>query len=283
MAYSIGCDVDLSVMLPRELDGQEPTPRIAAAMKEADVILMPVSKSLAHTEASKAALKKGARVLSLTATSIDLLASNAYKADFKKQRPMCEKVAELFTGAKEVEITTKEGTDLTVSAEGRRGNTHNCIVDKPGMFSAAPNIEANFAPVEGTMEGIFVADASIPYLGIGKLSTPVKFTIENGKVIKTEGEYQADILKRIWNEQDDPNVYNIAQVAVGLNPEIKVPIGSLGCNYDEGAYGSAHIGIGTSSNLGGKIKATTHFDAVMNNPTIKLDGKLLLADCKFFL
>lgn len=60
------------------------------------------------------------------------------------------------------------------------------------LFSAAPNIEANFSPVKGMMEGIFVADASIPYLGIGLLSTPVIFTIKDGKVVKVEGGNEAE-------------------------------------------------------------------------------------------
>lgn len=283
VTYTIGVDVEMCVMIPRALDGQEPTACVAAAMKKAEVILMPVSKSISHTEAIKGALTEGARVLSLTASSKELIASEAYKADFRKQRPVCEKVAQLFTQAKEVTITTPAGTNLVASAKGREGNAHSCIVDRPGQFSAAPNIEANFSPVEGTMEGMFVADASIPYLGIGLLSTPVSFTIKEGKVVKVEGGNEAERLKNIWAEQHDPNVYNIAQVAVGLNPEIKAPIGRLGCNYDEGAFGTAHIGIGTSSMLGGKVKASTHFDAVMTRPTIKLDGKELLKDGELML
>jgi leucyl aminopeptidase (aminopeptidase T) len=278
VTYTMGAEVEICVMVPRELDGQEPTVCVAAAMKKAEVILMPVTKSISHTEAIKGALTEGARVLSLTASSEELMASEAYKADFKKQRPVCEKVAQLFTQTKEVTITTPMGTNLVTSAKGRKGNAHSCIVDRPGQFSAAPNIEANFSPVEGTMEGIFVADASIPYLGIGLLSTPVTFTIKEGKVVEVEGGNEAERLKNIWAEQKDPNVYNIAQVAVGLNPEIKAPLGRLGCNYDEGSFGTAHIGIGTSSILGGEVKASTHFDAVMTEPTIKLDGKQLLKD-----
>lgn len=283
VTYSMGVEVDMCVMIPRELDGQEPTASVAAAMKKAEVILMPVSKSISHTEAIKEALTEGARVLSLTASSEELIASEAYKVDFKKQRPVCEKVAQLFTQASEVTITTPTGTNLMASAKGRKGNAHSCIVDRPGQFSAAPNIEANFSPVEGTMEGIFVADASIPYLGIGLLSAPVTFTIKEGKVVKVEGGNEAERLKNIWGEQHDQNVYNVAQVAVGLNPEIKAPIGRLGCNYDEGAFGTAHIGIGTSSILGGEVKASTHFDAVMTKPTIKLDGKELLKDGELIL
>jgi leucyl aminopeptidase (aminopeptidase T) len=250
-------------------------------MKKAEVILTPVSKSLAHTTAVREALSEGARVLSLTASSEELMASEAYRADFRKIRPIVEKVAQMFTDADEVVITTPAGTDLTLSAKGRKGNPHACVVDAPGKFSAAPNIEANFSPVEGTMEGVFVADASVPYLGIGLLSSPIIFTIREGKVVKIEGGYEAEKIRLIWEEQADANVYNIAQVAVGMNPEVRAAIGRLGCNYDEGAYGTAHIGIGTSASLGGTIKASTHFDAVMNKPTITLDGKLLLKHGEF--
>jgi len=272
-AYAIGADVDIGIMKSRDLDGQEPTECMAAAMKKADVVLTPVSKSLAHTRATDESLMEGARVLSLTAISEELIASPAFKVDFKKQAPIVEKVAQLFTETDELTITTPAGTNLKVGLKGRKGNAHKCLVDSPGQFSAAPNIEANFSPVEGTTEGIFIADASIPYLGIGLLSTPVIFTIEKGRIVKIEGGQEAEKIKNIWKEQNDPNVYNIAQVAVGLNPKIKVAIGRLGCNYDEGAFGTAHIGIGTSLGLGGKVRATTHFDALMNKPTIVLDGE----------
>lgn len=278
VAYAKGAEVTIGIMSPRKVDGHEPTESIAAAMREAKVILMLVSKSLAHTKATNRALAEGARVLSLTAISEELIASEAFEADFRKQRPICQKVADLFTQAEEVKITTPAGTNLKVSVRGRKGNAHSCIVDSPGQFSAAPNIEANFSPVEGTMEGIFVADASIPYLGIGLLSTPVIFTIRKGNVFKVEGGKEAEKIKRIWEEQHDPNVYNIAQVAVGLNPRVRAVIGRLGCNYDEGAFGTAHIGIGTSTNIGGKVKASSHFDAIMNGPTMELDGKVLLKD-----
>lgn len=275
-AYAIGADVDMGIMKSRDLDGQEPTECMAAAMERANIVLTPVSKSLAHTTAINKALTAGARALSLTAISEELMASPAFKVDFKRQAPIVEKVAQLFTEADELTVTTPAGTNLKVGLKGRKGNAHKCLVNRPGQFSAAPNIEANFSPVEGTTKGIFVSDASVPYLGIGKLSSPITFTIKKGKIIKTEGGPEAEKIKRIWAEQNDTNVYNIAQVAIGLNPKVREAIGVLGCNYDEGAYGTVHIGIGTSTNLGGKVKTSTHFDALMNKPTVVLDGKITL-------
>lgn len=275
-AHAKGADVTVTVMEPRDVDGAEPTDSVTAAMAAADVVLMPVMMSLAHAAATRAALAKGARVLSLTALSEPLLASDAWQADFVGLRPKTVALAEAFELAKEVRITSEAGTDLRVRKDGRRGNAHACIVDTPGSFSGAPNIEANFSPVEGSAEGVFVADGSIPYLGIGMLSAPVTFVIEAGRVVRVEGGRQADRIRDVWAEQGDPNVYNIAQVAVGMNPMIPAVVGELGCNYDEGAYGTVHIGIGTNSSLGGTVKAATHFDALMNAPTLTLDGRAVL-------
>jgi 2,5-dihydroxypyridine 5,6-dioxygenase len=277
-AAAAGANLTLGAMAMRELDGQEPEKTVASAMREADVVLMAVQKSLAHTNASIAALASGARVLSLTALSMDLLASPAFRVDFKKAAPLCEKFGEIFSNGNSLTITSAEGTNFTTSLKGRCGNAHKCLIEKPGQFSAAPNIEANFAPVEYSSHGIFVADASIPYLGIGALSSPITFTIKDGVVIAVQGGREAEKIKRVWQEQNDPNVYNIAQVAVGLNPEVPEAIGRLGCNYDEGAFGTMHIGIGTSTNLGGAIKASTHFDAVMRHPTLAVDGEILIRD-----
>jgi leucyl aminopeptidase (aminopeptidase T) len=69
-------------------------------------------------------------------------------------------------------------------------------------------------------------------------------------------------------------VYNIAQLAIGLNPEILMLTGTWA--QDHGAFGTVHIGIGTSANLGGTTKAAAHFDGMMYRPTLALDGDVLL-------
>ena len=153
----------------------------------------------------------------------------------------------------------------------------------PAMIPSTGEILASMFGAEETMAGTFVADASIPYLDIGLLPEPVIFKIREGKVVSTTGGPAAATLTRIWKAQQDPAVYNITQVAVGLNPKIKKPLGTLGCNYDEGAYGTAHIGIGTSSNLGGRVKASTHFDAVMYQPTIQADETVILKNGRLLL
>ncbi|MDH5792462.1 MAG: leucyl aminopeptidase, partial [Candidatus Bathyarchaeota archaeon] len=136
-----------------------------------------------------------------------------------------------------------------------------------------PNIEANVSPVEGSSEGAIVVDASIPYIGIGLLREPVRMTVESGFITDIRGGQQADALRRDLEEKDDPNVYSIAELGVGLNPRSRMTGVMLD---DEGVLGSAHIGIGTSITLGGVVKAAVHYDLVLWRPTIELDGEAVI-------
>lgn len=262
----------IAVMIPRKGHGEEPPPAVAEAMKKANVILTPVSTSITHTRATKEAVEAGSRAIIMTAFTEDLLIRGGIQADFKKQKPICLEVARRFKEAKFVKLTNPVGTSLTMRKEGKRGNALYCIVE-PGEFSTVPTIEANFSPIEGTAEGVIVADASIPYLGIGVLEEPVRCKVEKGFIVDIEGGRQARTLKEDWKTRKDPNCYNIAELGVGLNPMARMTGVMLD---DEGVFGSVHIGVGTNITLGGNIKAATHYDLLMWGATIELDGKVIL-------
>ena len=162
-----------------------------------------------------------------------------------------------------------------MSVVGVTGNSHACLLDGPG-FSAVPNIEANCAPAQGTAEGVFVCDGSIPYYGVGPVCEPVTFWISEGFVTDIEGGDQAGFLAELLARQEDPWVYNLAQFAFGLNPACTEFTGEM--LNDEGVNGTVHIGIGTSANLGGSVSAKTHFDAVTRAPTVWIDEEPVLSD-----
>lgn len=271
--YERGAEPVLMIMEPRVRDGQEPPPTIAEAMKHADVIFSPVSKSITHTNSVKEAVKRGARILVMTAFTEKVLISGGIEADFKAQKLVCKKLADLFTESDSLHLTTPAGTDIVMNIEGRRGNALTGIVDEPGMFSTIPTIEANVSPVEGSSEGKIVVDASIPYIDIGLLREPVNILVKKGFITEIRGGYQTDVLKKNLEEKKDPNVYNIAELGIGLNPKSEMTGIMLD---DEGVLGSAHIGIGTSITLGGSVKAAVHYDLVLWKPTLLVDNKLII-------
>jgi Leucyl aminopeptidase (aminopeptidase T) len=271
-AVERGAEVVMSIMKPRKRAGEEPPKIIAEGMKQADVVLLPVSYSVTHTYAVKEAANNGARLLVLTDFTEEMLIAGGIDADFRAIKPVCKAVADAFANGSKVRLTTPGGTDLTFDITGRRGNALYCVVE-PGEFSTIPTIEANSSPIEGTANGVIVADASIPYLGIGVLDTPVTVQVKDGFITNISGGKQADVLRKDLASHNDPNSYNIAELGVGLNPQCRM------CGImleDEGVIGTAHIGIGTNITLGGNTKAACHYDLIMWMPRIEVDGKVIV-------
>lgn len=260
------------IMEARNRDGEEPDQIIAAAMKASNVFLCIVSHSITHAHAVKNATAAGSRGLVLTQFHEDMLIHGGITCDFVKAKETCMAVAECLENGHHIHLETAAGTNLTLEAEGRRGNALYGVVD-PGMFSTIPTIEANVSPLEYTANGVIVADASIPYVGIGLLKEPVICTVEKGFITDIQGGEQAMILKEHLHNKQDPNVFNIAELGIGLNPRCSF-IGWM--LEDEGVYGSAHIGIGTSITLGGTVKAACHYDLIMKEATVSIDGKRIL-------
>jgi len=272
--------VSLFVMPPRTIDGEEPPAPIAAAMRHADVLFTPVQQSITHTYAVKEAVGGGARAVMLTQYNTGMLIRGGIDADFAAIEPLCRRVGELLAGADRVHLTTPGGTDLTLSVKGRPSNPHCGIVREKGEITTVPNIETSSSPVQGSSEGVIVADASIPYYGIGLLDQPIRFVVREGRVQRIEGGHQAAVLDDLLRRQNAPEVYNIAQISFGLNPHCPMEGVML---HDEGVYGTAHIGIGTSLLLGGEVKTLTHFDALMWKPTLRLDGEVVIEDGRWLL
>lgn len=277
--YRVQAEPVLQIMVPRETDGQEPPASIAAAMKASDAFISVVGKSITHTHAVKDAIANGSRGVVLTQFSEDMMIHGGIEGDFEAAKSECTAVAAALAGSEEIHLTTAAGTDLRYSARGRRGNSLYCMVEK-GQFSTIPTVEANVSPLEGTANGVIVADGSIPYIGIGVLDEPVRCVVENGMIVSIEGGRQARMLKENLDSKNDLNVYNVAEMGLGLNPK---------CHFmgfmleDEGVYGTAHIGIGTSITLGGTVKAACHYDLIMKDATVTADGKPILKDGKVVL
>ena len=84
-----------------------------------------------------------------------------------------------------------------------------------------------------------------------------------------EGGVQAETLRNHLESFGDRHCFNVAELGVGLNPNARLTGEML---EDEGVLGTIHIGIGTSHTLGGEIMAPTHYDLLMWEPTIEVDG-----------
>ncbi|MEW5867597.1 MAG: aminopeptidase [Bacillota bacterium] len=273
-AKECGAEVSIAVMTLRPKMDREPPRPIAAAMKSADVVMTPTTASMYHTVARIEACKAGARVVAMTGANEQTMMGEAIKVDFVKNKETVDKIAEAFTAAKTVRFQAPGGTDITASLEGRVANAESAVCHKSGECMGVPSVEANISPIEGTANGVVVCDASISEFGV--IKEPIRMEVKNGKIVKVTGGAQARDLEKLLADTKDPNMYNIAEVAVGLNPKGKITGIII---EDESVLGTGHIGIGDNTKLGGVTKATFHIDAVIWHPTITLDGtKVVVKD-----
>jgi leucyl aminopeptidase (aminopeptidase T) len=253
-------------------DSGEPDPMVIAAMGKADAVFAPVSVSITHTNAVQNYCRNKGRVVALTQWLPQMLAGGGIDADFAAIEPRVMRMAAIWDNGSRVHVRTKAGTDLTLDIEGRLGTPHaKTGIVRPGTFHPVPDIESPVSPV--TAEGLIVCDASIPYLGIGVLDEPVHLEVSNGNVVKISGGWAADRVRDAWDAMNDPNVYNVAELGIGMNPDCRL-IGSM--LEDEGVATTCHIGVGTSTTLGGTVKAACHYDFIMHEPSIEVDGRLIM-------
>lgn len=275
-ARNVGADVLECIMSVRGHDGQEPPDAAAAAMRKADVIFSPVRKSITHTRAMRAALENGARAVLMTAHTPEILcAPSLLKTDFEAQIPICRRLGDHLTSGDEIHLTGAGGTDLTFSLAGRRRANVLTAIPDPGELAPVPTIEVNVVPIEGSAQGRVVADCCVPYIGIGILKEPITCEVEDGYITSITGGEQATMLRENLESHSDRNCFNVAELGVGLNPNARQTGHML---EDEGILGTVHIGIGTSFTLGGTIVAPTHYDLLLWDPKIEVDGRVIFAD-----
>ncbi len=271
-ARDLGAEVVTCVIPKREQDGQEPPLPAAAAMRQAHVIFSAVSVSITHTRAMRNALDSGARAILMTAYTEEILTSAALlETDFQAQAALCRRLGTVLARGERLRLRSPHGTDLTFSITGRTANVLTNIPD-PGELAPVPDIEVNVVPVEGSSQGRLVADASVPYLSIGILDQPIECSVEDGYITSMRGGKQAQILRAALDSHNDRNCYNVAELGIGLNPNAQLTGRMLD---DEGVMGTIHIGIGTSHTLGGNVVAPTHYDLLMWQPTIEIDGRVV--------
>lgn len=269
VASILGAEVTIAIMKPRRMHGEEPSRIIASAMRGSDAILMPTTASLSHTNAREEASKAGARIASMPSITKEIL-EGPMKANYKDIKERTEPLAEKITEASKVRVTTEKGTDISLNLEGRKGLADTGILLNPGDFGNLPAGEAYCAPVEGYGNGTIIIDSVMA--GIGKLSEPIKWKVEKGRIVQIDGGREARELESKLRMLDE-NALKIAELGVGTNPEAK-PMGNI--LVDEKIMGTVHIAVGDNSHMGGKQKSQIHLDGIISRPNLEFDGKMIM-------
>ena len=186
-------------------------------------------------------------------------------ADWKALSKKTLSIAKMVNKAETIEVTTPNGSGLTMSKKGRKALADTGILTKPGAFGNLPAGEVFFAPLEGNAQGVLVLE----WAPARQLNKAVTLLVKDGIVQEVSGdESYAAVLKAKLDER--PENRNIAEFGIGTNSMAKRPDNIL---ESEKILGTIHIALGDNSSFGGKVRTPFHQDFVFFRPTVTLVGK----------
>lgn len=260
-AEAAGAEAVLAVMSERDSHAGEPPAMVADAMVAADVLLAPTVQSLSHTAARKRATESGTRAATLPGATVEML-GRVMSDDMEQLRQRGARVAGLLDRGTEARITCDHGSDLRLGLEGRKAIPDAGELSARGAFGNLPCGEGFIAPA--TAEGTLIVDGSIA--GVGRVSEPVRLTIEDGHLVDASGAEGAKLMELLTVH--GPDGTNVAELGIGTNAKAILTGNIL---EDEKILGTAHVAFGASAAIGGNIQVPVHLDVVSLRPEVTID------------
>jgi len=255
-----------------KINGEEPPEAVVELMMRFDVVLVPTAKSITHTNARRAASAIGVRVATFPGITKEIMI-RGMNADYKAISKRSVKLKKILEKGKQIRVTAPAGTDITFSIKARTAIASKGLFHKKGESGNLPTGETFLAPVEGTANGVFVADGSFAGLGLMK-NTKIRVEVKNGFATKITGGIAAMKLNAMLDEVGK-RARNIAEFGIGTNDSAKLSGVLL---EDEKVMGTVHIALGNNITMGGTFNVPIHVDGVIKKPTVRMDGKLLMKD-----
>lgn len=201
----------------------------------------------------------------------------AVDVDYDYMRELGKKVGDRLEKASEVRVTADNGTDLTLTLEGRESHVNDGIIDdedirKGVIFTALPAGNVAAAPKERSARGVFFSDVPEPDAGL--LIRNLAFRFEDGKLVSLDGQ-NADAVKARWVKAKGAKD-QASWLIIGLNPAAE-----KGYVYNQIILGSVTLGIGDNRELGGKMESDFGAYCTIEKPSVALDGKRFINHGKF--
>lgn len=278
MAKGFTKNVELVEMVPQSEHAQEPPEEVAQKMCQADVACLVTTRSLTHTKARREACAAGARIASMPTINLEMI-TRTLVLDYREIAELTKDVAGILTAGEVARITSSAGTDITLSLVGRDGIPDTGLMTNSGDFCNLPAGEAFIAPKEGESEGVAIFDGCFADI---EMDEPIKITVEKGMATKIEGGKAARKLKSALKKVGEKG-RNIAELGVGTNKAAKLSKTGANLLEVEKLYGTVHLALGNNAHFGGEVDVPFHRDGVILNPTLEIDGKIVLSEREFKL
>lgn len=275
-ALNAGARVSIIIMETRKRPSDELPDSVLRAIDGPDILIWPTKYTLTHTKEIKEIRNNGkARLFSMPGTTVETMLSPSVRIDWEKMHTTGNKILDALKNGEEYRATSEAGTDIFLDltkveyAIGDRYGFESGVAREPGSFAMFPSgaVTIYFAQPptrkSNPTNGVAVFDASHMFGGLKK---PMKWIIEDGWVKEIEGGDEAEQFDEMLNLYENSK-YLEEPVGIGTNPGSKFIPEEVSMTQVKRKAGTLHMGIG-----GGH----SHFDGLMLEPTIKIDGEIIV-------
>ncbi len=204
----------------------------------------------------------------------------ALDIDYGALSQECGRLAGRLGTSSDVRVTSAGGTDLTFSIAGREVFVDDGVISewetehKRG-WGHLPAGKVIVAPVAGTANGAIHSETT-DYFGVPIRDIRLQF--RDGAVVSATAGENAELLELVLAEGGD-----IGRLAggfeIGTNPQITNPVGYA--LWDSKSHGDATVWIGDNRLISGENEAPLSWGFIIAEPTVMLDGEMVLADRAF--
>lgn len=232
-------------------------------------------------------MNPGMRWLSVTLPNPEINYRRLFPSKEMIERSLAGK--EVMDAAKEIRITSKEGTDFTCRKDGRPGNYQIGLVNKDHTWDNYGCGNVHTKPLEDSAEGTIVVSQGDHWhypnspRRLSLIQEPITLRFEKGKLASIEGGMEAKLIRKAMTRYGTDSIYTIAHIGWGTHEGTVWLDNRLFCVADwEGAYGSMMIHFGGYEGAGGPhVSGPTLVDHdffLDGNPIIR-DNQIVHPDC----
>jgi leucyl aminopeptidase (aminopeptidase T) len=260
----------LTCFYPRNSNLQELPKALFSSFGNSDSVIF-LTKQLVNEKIFDEARQIGSRIIVLQNASKELI-ERSLIANYNRISNLSRRLAEIFTIGKDLYLSSPSGTKAKISIFKRKGTAETGLVHQAGDFTYLPAGEACLNLSNNQIEGRINLDG---IAGNKKLfSKPIVLFLKNNQISRIKGEKAAEQLRKELRKFGK-NGRKIHEIGVGTND--KAVLG-FSAQEDEKALGTLNIAFGQNHTTKAKGKLIQAIKGIILNPTVRIDGKLIIED-----
>jgi leucyl aminopeptidase (aminopeptidase T) len=273
LAAGLRAGADAQLIIKQRLArgaASKPGPILSEAILASKLILS-FCGGIVRAPATIEARRRGTRLLSTGLKGIEEYAVCALlDVDIPAMLRNADRVAKLWDGAKRGRLTSPQGSDVSFDLMPRKSIIGDGALTEDGEVDLFPGAQVSIAPVEETINGAIVVDASDSVQGV--VHAPYTMTIEKGAIVAIEGGKEADVMRNWLESRNDEKIYHLCHYSIGLNPQAGISGNMI---EDERMLTAIDFGFGYQDpKFGGTVGLSPyHMDIMLATPTTYIDGK----------